>query len=88
MQYIDTVIFLGASSDLQQATSIATHMVKDWGMSEKLGLRTISENAKNFHPEQLGPATNEVVSTQHKNSILQLLKPISSSRWTTKSEEF
>uniref|UniRef100_A0A1B6L7H0 AAA+ ATPase domain-containing protein n=1 Tax=Graphocephala atropunctata TaxID=36148 RepID=A0A1B6L7H0_9HEMI len=30
----------GASSDLKQATAIATHMVKDWGMSEKAGLRT------------------------------------------------
>lgn len=54
----------GASSDLQQATSIATHMVKDWGMSEKLGLRTISDNPKSFHAEQLGPATNELVDNE------------------------
>ncbi|CAG9772392.1 unnamed protein product [Ceutorhynchus assimilis] len=60
----------GASSDLQQATSIATHMVKDWGMSEKLGLRTISENPKSFYPEQLGPSTSETID----NEIKRILK--------------
>ncbi len=29
-------ITTGASSDLKQATSLATHMVKEWGMSEKV----------------------------------------------------
>ncbi|KAI5723538.1 hypothetical protein M8J76_007741 [Diaphorina citri] len=37
----------GASSDLVQATSIATHMVREFGMSEKAGLRSESyERAK------------------------------------------
>lgn len=54
-------IFIGASSDLKQATSIATHMVKDWGMSEKIGLRTMVENAKSFQGETLGPSTSEMV---------------------------
>lgn len=52
---------LGASSDLKQATSIATHMVKDWGMSEKMGLRTMAENPKSFQGETLGPSTSETV---------------------------
>jgi ATP-dependent metalloprotease len=51
----------GASSDLKQATSIAHHMVKDWGMSEKVGLRTI-ESAKPFQAsEDLSSTTIESV---------------------------
>lgn len=49
----------GASSDLKQATSIASHMVREWGMSEKVGLRTLEPRAA---ADQLGPYTNELVS--------------------------
>ena len=31
------MVTTGASSDIQQATNIARHMVTDWGMSDKLG---------------------------------------------------
>lgn len=56
------IFILGASSDLKQATSIAQHMVKDWGMSEKVGLRTF-ENAKGFSPnESLGAITIDAVN--------------------------
>lgn len=52
---------IGASSDLKQATSIAHHMIRDWGMSEKVGLRTF-EAAQGFEPaESLGPNTSELV---------------------------
>lgn len=52
----------GASSDLKQATSIASHMVKDWGMSDKVGLRTI-EGAKGLQAsETLSSTTIESVS--------------------------
>lgn len=52
----------GASSDLKQATSIAAHMVKDWGMSEKVGLRTI-EGSRGMAPsESLSSTTIESVS--------------------------
>ncbi|XP_044265059.1 ATP-dependent zinc metalloprotease YME1L [Tribolium madens] len=54
----------GASSDLKQATSIATHMVKDWGMSEKIGLRTMTESSKPFQGDSLGPSTNELVDSE------------------------
>lgn len=57
----------GASSDLKQATSIAAHMVKDWGMSEKIGLRTMPE-AKSYS-DQLGPATNEQVDSEIKRIL-------------------
>ena len=34
---------LGASNDFEQATSIATAMVKKYGMSEKVGVRVFDE---------------------------------------------
>ncbi|KAM3955768.1 LOW QUALITY PROTEIN: ATP-dependent zinc metalloprotease YME1L [Aphomia sociella] len=52
----------GASSDLKQATSIASHMVREWGMSEKLGLRTL--DTQPAHSDRLGPATNEMVDSE------------------------
>uniref|UniRef100_A0A1B0GL24 Uncharacterized protein n=3 Tax=Lutzomyia longipalpis TaxID=7200 RepID=A0A1B0GL24_LUTLO len=59
----------GAGSDLKQATSIATHMVKDWGMSERVGLRTI-EGAKGLQPsESLGPNTVEQVDAEIKKIL-------------------
>lgn len=51
----------GASSDLKQATNIAIHMVKDWGMSEKVGLRTIESSKGMIQGEVLGPTTVELV---------------------------
>lgn len=55
------VFAIGASSDLKQATSIAQHMVKDWGMSEKVGLRTIEGPKGLSSGDVLGPNTNELV---------------------------
>lgn len=51
----------GASSDLKQATSIASHMVKDWGMSDKVGLRTLGDNSNKPFGEQIGNSANEQV---------------------------
>lgn len=59
----------GASSDLKQATSIASHMVKDWGMSEKVGLRTI-ESAKGLQAsENLSSTTIESVDFEIKKIL-------------------
>ncbi|KAH8401584.1 hypothetical protein KR009_006721, partial [Drosophila setifemur] len=59
----------GASSDLKQATTIATHMVRDWGMSEKVGLRTI-EPAKGLGTgDVLGPNTIEAVDAEIKRIL-------------------
>ena len=64
----------GASSDLKQATSIAAHMVKDWGMSEKVGLRTL-ESSKGMQPnESLSSTTIELVRLQTKKFEILNLK--------------
>lgn len=39
-------------------------MVKDWGMSEKVGLRTIESQKGMLASETLGPNTIEAVSNQ------------------------
>jgi hypothetical protein len=50
---------------VQQATSIATHMVKEWGMSEKVGLRTIEDNSKSLVAvNDLGPQTSELIDAE------------------------
>ncbi|XP_017839810.1 ATP-dependent zinc metalloprotease YME1L isoform X2 [Drosophila busckii] len=59
----------GASSDLKQATAIATHMVKDWGMSEKVGLRTIEAPKGLGASETLGPNTIEAVDAEIKRIL-------------------
>ncbi|XP_052893256.1 ATP-dependent zinc metalloprotease YME1L isoform X2 [Anopheles moucheti] len=59
----------GASSDLKQATSIAAHMVKEWGMSERVGLRTI-EGPKGFgQNEVLSASTIESVDNEIKKLL-------------------
>ncbi|XP_050359031.1 ATP-dependent zinc metalloprotease YME1L isoform X1 [Nymphalis io] len=56
----------GASSDLKQATSIACHMVREWGMSERVGLRAL-EPART--QDTLGPCTNELVDSEIKKLL-------------------
>ncbi|XP_047513453.1 ATP-dependent zinc metalloprotease YME1L isoform X1 [Pieris napi] len=59
----------GASSDLKQATSIAIHMVREWGMSDKVGLRSMEAPKGAFQQEQLGPQTNEMVDSEIKKIL-------------------
>ncbi|XP_017132092.1 ATP-dependent zinc metalloprotease YME1L isoform X2 [Drosophila elegans] len=59
----------GASSDLKQATSIATHMVRDWGMSDKVGLRTIEASKGLGTGDTLGPNTIEAVDAEIKRIL-------------------
>ncbi|XP_030745502.1 ATP-dependent zinc metalloprotease YME1 homolog [Sitophilus oryzae] len=61
----------GASSDLSQATKVATKMVREWGMSEKVGVRTIPENNKSFVPEQLGSTTSEMVDSEIRRILTE-----------------
>lgn len=64
--YVSNILnsIAGASSDLKRATQIAQQMVKDWGMSEKVGLRTIEPAREFSQGESLGPGTNEQVCAQ------------------------
>jgi len=62
----------GASSDLQQATSIAIHMVKDWGMSEKVGLRTHEGNNSGLVVvNDLSPSTSDLVDAEIKRILTE-----------------
>ncbi|KAM0735848.1 ATP-dependent zinc metalloprotease YME1L [Formica fusca] len=61
----------GASSDLVEATKIAEMMVKNYGMSEKVGFRSIIENKKFFgNNNTYAPSTNELIDNEVKR-ILQ-----------------
>lgn len=60
----------GAASDLKQATAIATHMVKEWGMSEKVGLRTFESNDGSLiNVNELSATTNEAVDHEIKKIL-------------------
>jgi len=59
----------GASSDFQQATAIATAMVKRYGMSEKVGVRVFQEEDVDtgmsfLKLNEIGPAANDIVDTE------------------------
>ena len=56
----------GASSDFQSATSLATQMVRAYGMSDKIGQRVFGQSSE----ENLSPQTQEIVDQEIKK-ILQ-----------------
>ncbi|XP_049764179.1 ATP-dependent zinc metalloprotease YME1L-like [Schistocerca cancellata] len=60
----------GASSDLKQATSIATSMVKEWGMSTNVGLRTYDSRDK-LWVNELSPGTAELVDSEIKRLLME-----------------
>ncbi|XP_064471627.1 ATP-dependent zinc metalloprotease YME1L-like isoform X2 [Ornithodoros turicata] len=60
----------GASSDLKQATALATNMVKEWGMSDKVGVRTFDEDQKSLIVvNELSPGTVEVIDAEIKRFL-------------------
>ncbi|RWS27526.1 ATP-dependent zinc metalloprotease YME1-like protein [Leptotrombidium deliense] len=61
----------GSFSDLKEATGMATRMVKDFGMSDKVGFRTFEEDKNNiFGKNELSDNTADVIDTEIKR-ILQ-----------------
>ena len=63
----------GAASDLKSATNIATYMVKELGMSDKVGLRTLDTQSNSLVVvNDLSPQTAETVDTEIKR-ILQVI---------------
>ncbi|XP_054707959.1 ATP-dependent zinc metalloprotease YME1L-like [Uloborus diversus] len=62
----------GASSDLKQATAIATQMVKVWGMSDKVGVRTFDEDKNSLIVvSELAQSTTEVIDAEIKRILLE-----------------
>ncbi|XP_011694970.1 PREDICTED: ATP-dependent zinc metalloprotease YME1 homolog [Wasmannia auropunctata] len=60
----------GASADLEQATKIAEGMVKIYGMSEKVGFRSIVENKELFsNGITYAPSTNELIDNEVKRLL-------------------
>ncbi|OQR79316.1 ATP-dependent zinc metalloprotease YME1-like [Tropilaelaps mercedesae] len=60
----------GASSDLQRATLIAKKMVKMWGMSESVGVRTFPENQDSLVVvNDLANTTAEVIDQEIKRIL-------------------
>lgn len=60
----------GASSDLKKATAIATHMVKEWGMSEKVGLRTLDGNNSTYVVvNEVSPSTSDQIDSEIKRIL-------------------
>jgi len=60
-------LYCGVASYVQQATAIATHMVKDWGMSEKVGLRTHDGNNSGYvMVNEFSPNTNDQIDSEIK----------------------
>jgi cell division protease FtsH len=47
----------GASNDLERATELATQMITQMGMSDKIGLRTIPAEGHGFQPGSVMPGT-------------------------------
>lgn len=61
----------GAASDLKQATALATAMVKELGMSEKVGLRTHDsrDGGALVNVNELSPATSELIDQEIKRLL-------------------
>lgn len=56
----DDAVTTGASNDIQQATNIATKMIREWGYSEKLGLIRYNEPEQSSYLGAMGPRSREV----------------------------
>ena len=57
-------VFSGASADFNNATVIATEMVKSYGMSEKVGVRTVD-----FRNKTICQTTGDLVDAEIKRLL-------------------
>jgi cell division protease FtsH len=67
----------GASSDIQQATKIARHMVTQWGMSESLGPIGYDENQQEVflgHSVTQSKNVSEATAQQIDNEIRKIVE--------------
>ena len=62
--FLVCVVFSGASSDFNNATQIATEMVKSYGMSEKVGVRTVD-----FRNKTICQTTGDLVDAEIKRLL-------------------
>lgn len=58
----------GASSDFQNATQMATQMVKTYGMSDKIGVRVFPQGEQSLS-EPLSPQTQELLDQEIKRLL-------------------
>jgi len=62
----------GASSDLKQATALAISMVKEWGMSEKVGVRTFDDGPNSLVVvNDIGVSTTETIDAEIKRILME-----------------
>ncbi|XP_014300688.1 ATP-dependent zinc metalloprotease YME1L isoform X1 [Microplitis demolitor] len=59
----------GASSDLQKATEVAEAMVKNYGMSEKVGFRSEIKNSRQENTSDYSPNTTEIIDSEVKRLL-------------------
>lgn len=64
----DDAVTTGASNDIQQATNIATKMIREWGYSEKLGLIRYNEPEQGGYLGAMGPRSREV--SEHTSQLI------------------
>ena len=56
----DSNVTTGASNDLERATSVARKMVMQYGMSERIGLISVSDD----HLSTLSPSTRQAIDEE------------------------
>jgi cell division protease FtsH len=60
------MVTTGASNDIQRATEIARNMVTKWGLSDKLGPLTYSEDEQEVFLGALGHPAQVRCPTRHR----------------------
>jgi len=59
----EEMVTSGASNDLERATDLASAMVKAYGMSERVGLRTFEERSQ-YGGQDYAPSTREAIDAE------------------------